>query len=406
MLGLQISSPIENKTVLYSPGNLVFYPVNSRDGLEFSRWYPKYRITSSGNVSGLSIDHLHVDLWEVPRRAQNSIQMLSIPNNGDTLTVGKTTYTFRPAASGLLESTTIKTYDNILATIVSIHKVLNNIGTNGVDYACPVNSYALTNYPSNPLIFEAVASGISGQNTYLSTTASGIIIANNYFYNGVDPTYEIVYSEDIYFPYKTKTNALSTNTLPTTLDGITYGGQAYFVNVSGLPVISGDTGETLIFTVQNTELTSGSAYQNLFEVSGLSGLDLNNGKIDSDRTLSITWPDVFNIVENQILPYDYPTAAGVHTQSTGLATSYSFGQLHDYYVFVCSGLIAPECAWPRPTDANVVWYLAGVTRDNYATVHVPDAPYIGVWVGFTNIRDGVLYIYAPYYRSNPEIYLT
>lgn len=405
MLTLQTSTAVENKTVIYGPGAMVLSASAGRDGLGALVWHPKYTLTT-GTVSGLTIDHLHVDLWEVPRNAQNSLYMTSLPHNGDTLTVGDTVYTFRPAASGLVESHTIKIYDNVLSTTASIYKVINAVGTMGLDYGGSANAYARNNYPSNPLIFESLVSGISGQNVYMATSASGISIASRYFYNGTDITNNIVYSEDIAFPFKSTTTATSTNTLTGSLDGITYAGQAYFVNVSGLPVVASGTGNTLTFSVGPTTFTNHYSVGHLFEVSGLTALDLNAGKIDHDRSVSLSWTNMNSLSTATTLFMDYPFATGPQTQSSASVAAEKFGQVLDYYVFVCSGLAAPQCTWPRPTDANAVWYLAGTTRNNYATVHVPSSNFTGIWVGFTDIRDGVLYINAPFYRANSEIYLT
>lgn len=406
MLGLQVSPKNVNRTTLLTSASMQHSASATRTGAEYFRRVPYFRLTGPTTVSGGTTDHFHADLYEVPRRAQNSLLLTAVPNDGETLTIGDTTYTFHPSASGLVDSYTIKTYDNIIGTMVSIYRVINNVGTIGTDFACSTNAYARNNYPSNPLIFEAVASGIAGQSVYMATTSSSITLADSHFYNYQDPSYDIVYSLDIPWDRSASMSVTGTDSLASTLDGITYAGTGYFVDTSGLVCVNASTGEDYIFSIPAATYYSTYPITSLVEVSGLIAEDLVNNKINYSRNLMVSWINMTAIQEALIFqPAASPVTTGTPTQSIYGLHDYELGQTFDYYVFVCSGLTAPQRAWPRPTDSNVVWYLAGVTSDTYTEIHVPDAPYVGVWVGLIDKRDGIVNVFAPYYVTHSGIYL-
>jgi hypothetical protein len=347
-------------------------------------------VTFSGvQISGM-ISYLFYQIYDGDVWGTNNVYFLAVPSGLDTIKIGSVTYTFVAVLSGI-NNVPLKNTPEEQA--VALFRVVNAQGTSGTDFYAgqSFNPGVSGVFPDNPLTFRTTLSGILGNSLSITTTSKAIQIVNAYFSGARD--YQVIsplFFGSISSGINSKGNGTYTlQDLPYSSIGEMYLVKTWFTNSGQLQALdpAGNLSSYWYYTPFFEGRTSLPYYA---EVSGLSSYSLYSGKIPSNGVMGLQWSNVNTLyARNGIsVKLAYPNASGVQTQASGVYSYAVQGQKFDYVIFVFQAYSgsAPQASWPRPVDANGVWYYAGKTGNTSATLYLPpeSTSTFSVWVGFGN----------------------
>jgi len=380
---LSIAIPSVDRIYILSSGILSLTEDLHREEYNLGRSRLKATF-SSVQASGL-ISRLYYEIYEDDTRADNIIEFTAAPSGTEEIRIADIKYKFVSTLSGINQ---IPLKSTALGNAIALYKVLNVYGTAGTDYYAGQIPHPLVSglLADNPLYVQSVASGIIG-NTYTirnNSDSQAIEIYNLRFTKGKQVSAKDAFLEGYILCSGNINTTYYLPDLPSSDYGLRYNVGLYFTNSSGYQALNTQQDPVEYWGHTNPFLgrTSLPYYA---EVSGLVGSNLVQGKIPSIGEVVLKWNDM-STYSGLNVKLAYPLSTGTPTQSTDYYDMVELGQKFFYIIFVfkASAGASPQRSWPRPTDANGIWYYAGRTAKTNVLLGVPVGYTYSIWVGFGN----------------------
>lgn len=403
MITLYTNRPVEDKPTVLVSGIVSLTEHLERDDANIISYLG---VTFSGlSISGL-VDTIVFATHTGAQPATDFLTFTGIPDPYSTLTVSGIDYTFIPIASGFSTVNEIHLGETTFETAVNVHRVLNAYGIAGTDFYTgqTANPYARSVYANDTLFLTALTPGTDGN--YIEVSASdavNITVATSPMRNGDVAVSGITttYTKLLLSGIQEETYLLG----PVSYNDVGY---PYYGEItltgSGITAVNA-SGVTAEYSLGSVAFKGRTALDEFAEVSGLSAINLNAGKVDSDGELMVTWSGMSLYQEGGYLPLCSPNISGLPTQDQRYYDVVELAHTPEYPIFIFLGNTLPDCLWPRTTDPYGTWYFAGRVTAPRAIVHLPPGTdVVGVWVGYGNKGTWDTTV-SPFRSYHSDIYL-